>query len=356
MFRTSVHDVEQSSKASSTYSTSSEENSSSEWCNGSIKHEFEWPIQYEYLNLSNDFGSISSISNDENSKIVHDYNSFNQRDLLDELIMQEFHEMLDTLLVTGVHRNQLYVNLMKLLELQEQEDQFSRMNSGQLSYKIPRPGVDINNLTPTAVFSVPPNPHSLRVSPFKTPSSNEPIHSTTKVGIKSRVAERASTFKYPLGGKVQNRSIVPKCRADDILQRIDEVNWQLKQLVCERKKMEALVSNKLLESKSSVLGMLKNTRNIDELLRECLQEHTKVARLISLAINSRKISRLNVALKTAFDEFQIAVLAVMELRESNFCKDRKSSKDGGMDGGMMILGQSIRKARTALWAVSVFRK
>ena len=58
-------------------------------------------------------------------------------------------------------------------------------------------------------------------------------------------------------------------------------------------------------------------------------------------------------MKTAFDEFQIAVLAVMELRESSLCKDKKSPGGEGMNGGMMILGQSIRKARTALWAVSV---
>jgi len=277
-----------------------------------------------------------------------------QRDLLDELMVQDFNEMLDSLLNTGENRSQVYENLIKLLNLQEQEALLvSRMRQRQSI-------LETSQLSTWSVFeapSAPPAPMNFKDISQISRGSNE-LLKVTNHGDRNQVLQYDA---YKIGHTHgRNPSIIPKCRVDDVLQRIDEVRWQLNQLETERKKLEEYDSfeqvTKRIGTGNVYCTVLKNSKKIDILLRDCLQEHKKVARLCGVALKSSKKLRQNLSMQTAFDEFQIAVLAVMELRESRLCKDKKSSGGEGMNGGMMILGQSIRKARTALWAVSVVRQ
>merc|ERR1712042_424181 len=260
-------------------------------------------------------------------------------------MLQDFNEMIDGLLDTGENRRQVYENLIKLLNLQDQEAVVSRMHQGPSLLRTSH----LSNRSVFEAASAPPAPLNFKVIPHISTGSNEPFK-TSNHGDRSQVLQYDASKKVHTYGR--NPSIIPKCRVDDVLQRIDEVRWQLNQLEAERKELEA---SDIFEQGIIRYGnvnvhcaVVKNLKKIDVLLRDCLQEHKKVA----VALKSSQKLRQNLTMKTAFDEFQIAVLAVMELRESSLCKDKKSPGGEGMNGGMMILGQSIRKARTALWAVS----
>jgi len=359
-----IHIMGQHFRASTRLSASSADNSSPEWSNGQSKIKFVWPLQYGNNGSMNDSSSTSSYSNDEDKSSTWGGSTEElyppigirmncddtRRDLLDELMLQDFNEMLDSLFDTDENRSLVYENLLKLLKLQEQEAVVSRMRQGQSL-------LSTSQFCSWSVFedtNAPPAPLNFKDISRMSTGSNEPLKVTNHV-------EKKQVFQYDASKKShtngRNTSIIPKCRVDDVLQRIDEVRWQLNQLEAERKKLEASDSFDQVIKRCGTVNMdcavLKNSKKIDILLRDCLQEHKKVAKLCGVALKSSKKLRQNLSMKTAFDEFQISVLAVMELRESSLSKDKKSPGGEGMNGGMMILGQSIRKARTALWAVSV---
>ena len=360
-----IHITGQPFRASSRLSASRADNSSPEWSNDQSKLKFVWPLQYGNNGSVNDSSSTSSHSNDEDKfstglkstegfyppfGIRMNYDDDTNCDLLNELMLQDFNEMIDSLLDTGENRRQLYENLIKLLN-QDQEAEVPRMRQGPSLLRT----FQLSKWSVIEAASAPPAPLNFKVFPHIPTGSNELLKASNH-GDRSQVLLQydASKKGHTHGS---NPRIIPKCRVDDVLQRIDEVRWQLNQLEAERKKLEA---SDTFEQGSNRYGnvnehcaVVKNAKKIDVLLRDCLQEHKKVAKLCGVALKSSKKLRQNLSMKTAFDEFQIAVLAVMELRESSLCKDKKSPGGEGMNGGMMILGQSIRKARTALWAVSV---
>jgi len=364
-----IHNMGQPFRASSRLSASSADSSSPEWSYGQSKLKFVWPLPYGSNGSVNDSSSTSSNSNDEDKsssglesteglyppfgiRMNHDDT---QGDLLDELMLRDFNEMLESLLDTGENRSQVYENLIKLLKLQEQEAIISRLRQEQSLLRTSQ----LSNWSVIEATSAPPVPLNFNFKdiPQISTGSNEPLKVTNygegNQALQYDAYKKGNTHR-------RNSSIIPKCRVDDVLQRIDEVRWQLNQLETERKKLEEYDSfeqvTKRIGTGNVYCTVLKNSKKIDILLRDCLQEHKKVARLCGVALKSSKKLRQNLSMQTAFDEFQIAVLAVMELRESRLCKDKKSSGGEGMNGGMMILGQSIRKARTALWAVSVVRQ